>query len=300
MRRRGAGADPRGSSSSSSRARSARSTRWRGCSSRPVRSASPPANKAARGYRLARTGDGGRRRRGRAAPARRASRPRRRWRRRPATCCATASGRSPPTWRSSPTAPPSRGRTSSASACAGCGPRSRSSARASARRRWRRSPTTARRLGRVAGELRDADVLMSEVVAGAARRGLDPAARGGARRRAGGAPRPGARARCARRWRRPRRRRFLFDLGAFIEGRGWLVAVRLLPDRAPRGADRRGGAGHPRPPPPPGDEARAQGARARRRRPARAAQGAEEAALHRRHVRAALRGRADARPTSGR
>ena len=44
----------------------------------------------------------------------------------------------------------------------------------------------AKRLGRVAGRLRDADVLIDEVVAEAAGHGLDAAARGGARRGAGG------------------------------------------------------------------------------------------------------------------
>ena len=98
---------------------------------------------------------------------------------------------------------------------------------------------TARRLGRVVGELRDADVLMSEVVAGAARLGLDLAARGGARRGAGGAPRPGAR-RGARGAGgaggdglslRPRR----LHRGTWLAGR-----VRLFPERAACGADRRG------------------------------------------------------------
>ena len=75
-------------------------------------------------------------------------------------------------------------------------------------------------------------------MAGAARLGLDA---GGARRRSTprsrraatrvrGEVRRGAR-------RRPRPIGFLFDLGAFIEGRGWLVAVGLL--ARPRGWRRR-------------------------------------------------------------
>ena len=82
---------------------------------------------------------------------------------------------------------------------------------------------TARRLGRVAGELRDADVLMSEVVAGAARRGLDPGARG-ALDAALEARRDQVRARVREALTGPEATAFLFDLGAFIEGRGWLVA----------------------------------------------------------------------------
>jgi triphosphatase len=82
---------------------------------------------------------------------------------------------------------------------------------------------TARRLGRVAGELRDADVLMSEVVAGAARLGLDPAARG-ALDAALEARRDEVRARVREALAGPEATGFLFELGAFIEGRGWLVA----------------------------------------------------------------------------
>ena len=82
---------------------------------------------------------------------------------------------------------------------------------------------TARDLGRVAGELRDADVLMSEVVAGAARLGLDPAARG-ALDAALEARRDAVRARVRAALAGPEATAFLFELGAFIEGRGWLVA----------------------------------------------------------------------------
>ena len=109
----------------------------------PVRFAT--ANKSARGYRLAQTG----RRRGAGGAAQRRGavlrRPRRRWRRWPGTCSATASGRSPRTWWWWPTAPRSRGRTSSGSGCGGCGRRWRCSGRCSARLRWRRS--TRRRSG---------------------------------------------------------------------------------------------------------------------------------------------------------
>ncbi|HET9068077.1 MAG TPA: CYTH and CHAD domain-containing protein [Amaricoccus sp.] len=82
---------------------------------------------------------------------------------------------------------------------------------------------TARELGQVVGELRDADVLMSEVVAGAARLGLDPAARG-ALDAALEARREEVRARVRETLAGPEATAFLFDLGAFIEGRGWLVA----------------------------------------------------------------------------
>ena len=98
----------------------------------------------------------------------------------------------------------------------------------------------AQRLGQVVGALRDIDVLIDEVVAEAA------GARASTRRRA---PRSTAR------WRRaarpcagasaqalaaPESAGFLFDLGAFIEARGWLAPTGLLPDRAARRADRRG------------------------------------------------------------
>jgi triphosphatase len=66
-------------------------------------------------------------------------------------------------------------------------------------------------------------VLMSEVVAGAARLGLDPAARG-ALDAALEARRDEVRARVREALAGPEATGFLFELGAFIEGRGWLVA----------------------------------------------------------------------------
>ncbi len=80
----------------------------------------------------------------------------------------------------------------------------------------------AKRLGQVVGRLRDADVLMDEVVAGAARYGLDPAARE-ALDAALAARREAARAEVRAALAAPEAVGFLFDLGAFIEGRGWLV-----------------------------------------------------------------------------
>jgi len=81
---------------------------------------------------------------------------------------------------------------------------------------------TARHLGRVVGQLRDADVLMSEVVAGAARLGLDAAARG-ALDAALEARRDRVRAEVRAVLAARESVGFLFDLGGFIEGRGWLV-----------------------------------------------------------------------------
>ena len=81
---------------------------------------------------------------------------------------------------------------------------------------------TARELGRVVGDLRDADVLMSEVVAGAARLGLDLPARG-ALDAALESRRDRVRAEVRAALVAPEATAFLFDLGAFIEGRGWLV-----------------------------------------------------------------------------
>ncbi len=82
----------------------------------------------------------------------------------------------------------------------------------------------ARELGRVAGALRDADVLADEVVGAALARGADPAAAG-----ALGATLAARRARIRSEVRAalgtPEATGFLFDLGAFIEGRGWLVAA---------------------------------------------------------------------------
>ena len=64
---------------------------------------------------------------------------------------------------------------------------------------------------------------MSEVVAGAARLGLDPAARG-ALDAALETRRDRVRAEVRAALAAPEATGFLFDLGAFIEGRGWLVA----------------------------------------------------------------------------
>ena len=91
------------------------------------------------------------------------------------------------------------------------------------------------------GELRDADVLMSEVVAGAARLGLDPAARG-ALDAALEARRDRCGPRSARRLAGRAATGFLFDLGAFIEGRGWLVASDYSQSARLAAPDRRGGA----------------------------------------------------------
>ena len=79
----------------------------------------------------------------------------------------------------------------------------------------------ARRLGQVVGALRDLDVLTDEVVADAAAIGLDDPARAAlvasleARRRS-------TRAEVRRALAAPEAAGFLFDLGALIEGRGWL------------------------------------------------------------------------------
>ena len=78
----------------------------------------------------------------------------------------------------------------------------------------------ARALGQLVGRLRDADVLVSEVVEPAAALGLDPAAREalvGALEARRSAERAGVRAGLAEAV------GFLFDLGLFIEGRGWLA-----------------------------------------------------------------------------
>jgi inorganic triphosphatase YgiF len=80
----------------------------------------------------------------------------------------------------------------------------------------------ARRLGRVVGSLRDIDVLVDEVVAHAAELGLDAGARAGlvgaleARR---AATRAEVRATLAA----PEAVGFVFDLGQFVEARGWLA-----------------------------------------------------------------------------
>ena len=113
------------------------------------------------------------------------------------------------------------------------------SARASARRRWRRSPPTAQRLGqrgRAAARQRRAD-------RGGGRRRRRRRGRcrrrGGAGRGAGGAARGGARRGARGRSPAPEAVGFLFDLGAFIEGRGWLAPSDYLADRAAGDADRR-------------------------------------------------------------
>jgi inorganic triphosphatase YgiF len=79
----------------------------------------------------------------------------------------------------------------------------------------------ARRLGSVAGELRDADVLVEEVVRHAAA-GLDPDAHA-ALEAALQARRAAVRARVREALATPESVGFLFDLGAFVEGRGWLA-----------------------------------------------------------------------------
>ena len=63
----------------------------------------------------------------------------------------------------------------------------------------------ARELGGWSGRLRDVDVLVEEVVGGRRELGLDAPARGGPRRRARGPAASRCAPRCARRWRRPRR-----------------------------------------------------------------------------------------------
>jgi inorganic triphosphatase YgiF len=80
---------------------------------------------------------------------------------------------------------------------------------------------TAQSLGRTVGHLRDADVLRDEVVAGAAAGGLDAAA-AGALADALGAHRETVRAEVRAALAGETATGFLFDLGLFIEGRGWL------------------------------------------------------------------------------
>ena len=79
----------------------------------------------------------------------------------------------------------------------------------------------AQRLGQVAGQLRDSDVLIDEVVNGAAP-GLDAAARA-ALVAALEAGREAVRGTVRKTLAEPDAVGFLFDLGAFIEGRGWLA-----------------------------------------------------------------------------
>ncbi|MFO1209951.1 MAG: CYTH and CHAD domain-containing protein [Amaricoccus sp.] len=80
----------------------------------------------------------------------------------------------------------------------------------------------ARKLGRVAGELRDADVLADDLVATALALGPDPAALA-ALTAALAARHAKIRARVRATLASAETTRFLFDLGAFIEGRGWLL-----------------------------------------------------------------------------
>jgi CHAD domain-containing protein len=80
----------------------------------------------------------------------------------------------------------------------------------------------ARDLGRVVGRLRDADVLIAEVVEPAAALGLEPATRS-ALVAALEARRERTRAEVRAALAGPEAVGFLFDLGAFIEGRGWLA-----------------------------------------------------------------------------
>lgn len=80
---------------------------------------------------------------------------------------------------------------------------------------------TARDLGRTVGTLRDADVLVGEVVAGAFGDGLDAAARE-ALTTALEADRVAVRERVRAALAAEPTVRFLFDLGEFIEARGWL------------------------------------------------------------------------------
>jgi inorganic triphosphatase YgiF len=80
----------------------------------------------------------------------------------------------------------------------------------------------ARRLGQVAGRLRDCDVLVEEVVGEAAALGLDGEACA-ALNAALEARRERVRAEVRAELAAPASVGFLFDLGAYIEGRGWLV-----------------------------------------------------------------------------
>jgi hypothetical protein len=105
---------------------------------------------------------------------------------------------------------------------------------------------------------------------------------------AGRSPRRAAvRPRCARPW-RPRDRALRLRPRRGDRGAPLARAGRLFPVRPPRRADRRRGEGDPRQAPPQGDEDGPAHRAARPRRPARAAQGAEEAALRRRHAGADL------------
>jgi inorganic triphosphatase YgiF len=80
----------------------------------------------------------------------------------------------------------------------------------------------ARRLGQIVGRLRDIDVLVEEVVAAAAERGLDTEARA-ALRAVLDTRRAEVRAEVREALAAPDAVGFVFDLGRFIEGRGWLA-----------------------------------------------------------------------------
>ncbi len=80
----------------------------------------------------------------------------------------------------------------------------------------------AKRLGQVVGGLRDIDVLIGEVVAEAAKLGLDPVAHQ-ALAAVLGRRREAVRTEVRTALAAPEAVGFLFDLGAFIEGRGWLA-----------------------------------------------------------------------------
>ena len=80
----------------------------------------------------------------------------------------------------------------------------------------------AKRLGQVVGRLRDVNVLIDDVLAGAAGHGLDPAA-WEALQGALAELREATRAEVRTTLASPEAVGFLFDLGAYIERRGWLV-----------------------------------------------------------------------------
>ena len=83
---------------------------------------------------------------------------------------------------------------------------------------------TARDLGQVVGALRDADVLLDEVVAEAVAEGLDEPARA-ALAAALALRRDAVRAQVRTALAGPAATGFLFDLAAFIEARGWLASA---------------------------------------------------------------------------
>ena len=204
-----------------SRAMSARSMPWRGGFSRGS-GALRPANKAARGYRLARTGRRTRPRWPAQAPGHSPMTPRRRSRRWPAMCCATVWRRSPLTWWWWPTARTIEGphqlrvglrrlRT----ALAVFAPEPRRGGAGAARRGGAAAGAGGRRLARPRRADRGGG--RAAAAAGSTRRprdALTAALRGAARGQARRGPR---RAGSAGRRRLPLRSR------AFIEARGWLA-----------------------------------------------------------------------------